>query len=412
MTDTTTRNTSDPATCAETVSAFLSRVAEIESDLHSFRQINEEQLHREAAVLDTIPAEQRGPLHGQLVAVKEVFDVAGYTCGWGTAIHASHKPETDSVAVQMLRTAGAMIAGITVSTEYAMSAVGPTVNPFDKMRSPGASSQGSAAAVGSGLVDMALGSQTIGSIIRPASYCGCIGFKPTWGAIDVGGSMPLSTLLDHVGFFAANPADASVLLEILAPDLTPSDSPPTKATVLTPWYDAPRSSEMMAAVDSAASKLADQGMDVQTKSIPSWIAESETGALDLILAHGMAQYHGNDFDSHADRMTDRIKDYILRGRGIDDHAYESALAVRTKMIDEVHALLDGGIAIMPSAADVAPLSKDGTGSRDPQRLWTLVGFPATSAPTTALNDLPLGVQIIAPQGRDHDTIQIAQTLLS
>lgn len=407
-----TCNTSGRATCAEAVSAFLTRVAEIEPNLHSFRQINEEQLYREAAVLDALPAEQRGPLHGQLVAVKEVFDVAGYTCGWGTAIHASRKPETDSVAVQMLRADGAMIAGITVSTEYAMSAVGPTVNPFDKMRSPGASSQGSAAAVGGGLVDMALGSQTIGSIIRPASYCGCIGFKPTWGAINVGGSMPLSTLLDHVGFFTTNPTDASALLKILAPDLILSDSPPTKATVLTPWYDAPTSSEMMAAVDSAASKLADQGVDVQTKSMPGWIAKSETETLDLILAHGMAQHHGNDFDLHADSMTDRIKDYILRGRGIDDRAYENALAERKKMIDEIHELLDGGIAIMPSATDVAPLSVDGTGPRDPQRLWTLVGLPVTSAPTAISNGLPLGVQIIAPQGRDHDTIQIAQALLS
>lgn len=406
------RNASGRATCAEAVSAFLARIAEIEPGLHSFRQIDDEQLYRDAATLDALLPEQRGPLHGQLLAVKEVFDVAGYTCGWGTAIHASRQPQVDSVAVQLLRSAGAIIAGITVSTEYAMSAVGPTVNPFDKMRSPGASSQGSAAAVGAGLVDMALGSQTIGSIIRPASYCGCIGFKPTWGAIDVDGSMPLSTLLDHVGFFAADPDQASALLKLLAPDLDSAIADPTKMTVLAPWYAAPTSPEMAAAVDAATATLASQGLNIQSKQIPDWIAKSETETLDTILAYGMAQHHGDDFDTHADHMTDRIKDYILRGRDVDLVAYEKALATREDMIEELQELLDGGVAIMPSASDVAPLSVDGTGPRDPQRLWTLAGFPAASVPTATANGLPLGIQIIAPPSHDHNTIQVARTLLT
>jgi len=387
------------------------RVAKIEPTLHSFRQINEAQLYQDAAALDALSADQRGPLHGQLVAVKEVFDVAGYTCGWGTSIHASRQPQVDSHAVEVLRAAGAIIAGITVSTEYAMSAVGPTVNPFDPTRSPGASSQGSAAAVGAGLVDMALGSQTIGSIIRPASYCGCIGFKPTWDAIDVRGSMPLSTLLDHVGFFASDPGHASTLLKLLAPDLRTAQTNPTKATILPPWYDAPTSPEMTAAVDAAAAKLANHGMDVQTKPMPDWIAQAETEILDTILAYGMAQHHGTDFDTHADHMTARIKDYILRGREIDLGVYEKALTARQDMIDELQKLLNGGLAIMPSASGVAPLSVDGTGPRDPQRLWTLVGFPSASIPTTTSNGLPLGVQVIAPPSHDHETIKIADILL-
>lgn len=405
-------NAASDATCVEVVSAFLERVAKTEPNLHSFRQINAEVLYREAAALDALPADQRGPLHGELVAIKEVLDVAGYTCGWGTEIHASRQPKRDSFAVQILRSAGAIIAGITVSTEYAMSAVGPTVNPFDPTRSPGASSQGSAAAVGSGLVDMSLGSQTIGSIIRPASYCGCIGFKPTWGAIDVRGCMPLSTLLDHVGFFAADPDRALALLKLLAPDLSLSQTGPKKVTVLAPWYDAPTSPEMTAAVDAAIAVLANQGMDIQSKSMPGWIVDTEVEILDTILAYGMAQYHGDDFDTHADHMTGRIKDYILRGRDIDLGMYEKALAKREDMIDELQTSLDGGVAIMPSASGVATLSVDGTGPRDPQRLWTLVGFPAASIPTATSNGLPLGIQAIALPSRDHDIIKIARALLT
>ena len=403
--------TSDHLTCADIVAAFLARVSEIEPHLHSFRQIEEGHLYQDAARLDALPENQRGLLHGQLIAVKEVFDVAGYTCGWGTAIHAGRQPQDDSTAVQILRSAGAIIAGITVSTEYAMSAVGPTVNPFDKTRSPGASSQGSAAAVGAGLVDLALGSQTIGSIIRPASYCGCIGFKPTWGAIDVHGSMPLSSLLDHIGFFTSSTAQASLLLKLLAPDLKPTKSQLTKITVLEPWYKASTSIEMTAAVSTVATTLTNQGIEVVRGQIPDWISESETEVLDTILAYGMAQHHGDDFDTHADHMTDRIKDYISRGRDINVDTYEKALVSRERMITELQELLDGSAAIMPSACDVAPLSIDGTGSRDPQRLWTLVGFPAISVPTATANNLPLGVQVIAPPTHDYLTLQVADILL-
>ena len=144
--------------CIDAVEAFLDKAADIEPTLHAFTSIDANRLRREAATLDSLPASARGPLHGVLVAVKEVYDVAGYECGWGTPIHAGRIPKDDCSAVSKLRSAGALIAGITVSTEYAMSRTGPTVNPFDATRTPGASSQGSAAAVGAGLVPAALGS--------------------------------------------------------------------------------------------------------------------------------------------------------------------------------------------------------------------------------------------------------------
>lgn len=400
-------------TSAESVAGFLERVAKIETVLNSFRQIDEATLYRDAEILDAVPLEERGPLHGMLVAVKEVYDVAGYRCEWGTPIHNDRQPEKDGSAITALREAGAIIAGITVSTEYAMSAVGPTVNPFDPTRSPGASSQGSAAAVGAGLVDMALGSQTIGSIIRPASYCGCIGMKPTWGAIDVAGSMPLSSILDHVGFMCARPEQGSLLLSVLAPQLTNNLTAQTKrVAMIEPWYEDSTNPDILSATKDALVNLKGLGFEIQTKRIPDWIVKTEAEVLDLLLAHDMAQNHGVDFDNHADKMTDRIRDYITRGRKITETAYQAALDVRLRMIDELETLLEGTFALMPATTETAPLLAEGTGQRAPQRLWTLVGFPAVSVPIAVQGGLPFGLQIVAPSGQDYDLLNVATKLFS
>lgn len=398
--------------CAQTVAAFLDRVAKIEPVLNSFRQIDEATLYRDAARLDAVPLEERGLLHGMLVAVKEVYDVAGYRCEWGTAIHAGRQPVKDGSAIDALHKAGAIIAGITVSTEYAMSAVGPTVNPFDPKRSPGASSQGSAAAVGSGLVDMALGSQTIGSIIRPASYCGCIGMKPTWDAIDVAGSMPLSPILDHVGFMCAWPEQGSLLLSVLAPQLKNKPMRELQQiTMIEPWYEGTVNPDISSAIKDTVANLRSLGHEIQTQRIPEWIAKTEAEVLDVLLAYDMAKHHGVDFDKHADKMTDRIKDYISRGRKISEIAYQDALDARGRMVGELEVLLNRTVGLMPSTTDVAPLLEEGTGQREPQRLWTLAGFPAMSVPIGVKNGLPLGVQIVAPYGQDYDLLDIAKILL-
>ena len=400
------------ASCADTVTAFLEKVRTIESKLHGFRQIDPERLYADAAQLDNLAEDARGPLHGQLIAVKEVFDVAGYRCGWGTPIHDDRNPETDASAVKLLRAAGAIIAGITVSTEYAMATVGPTVNPFNRNCTPGASSQGSAAVVGAGLVDMALGSQTIGSVIRPASYCGCIGFKPSWGYVDVRGAMPLSPFLDHVGFLASTVDQAKVLLQLLAPSLPASTlNEPKKILHLEPWYDDEISSDMQESLMQSINVLSKAGYKVLKTTIPPWIAEAEEQVLDTLLAYDMARHHSGDFNAHGDMMSERIRDYITRGQGISDEAYMSALSLREMMIAELRALFDGQPVLSPSAIGHAPLKIKGTGSRAPQRLWTLVGFPAISVPFGSVDGMPLGIQICASPQEDYNLLLVAKHLM-
>jgi Asp-tRNA(Asn)/Glu-tRNA(Gln) amidotransferase A subunit family amidase len=396
-------------TCTDAVESFLEAVAERDADLRAFVQIDSTRLRSEAAMHDAIPQDARGPLHGRLVAVKEVFDVAGYTCAWGTPIHRDRVPKTDAAAVHLLRDAGAIIAGITVSSEYAMSRVGPTVNPWDPARTPGASSQGSAAAVGAGLVPLALGSQTIGSVIRPAAYCGCVGVKPTWGVIDVTGCMPLAAPIDHVGYLVSNTDLARTVLALLAPGLDASVRP-DRVIAIQPWYDAETDTHVIAAVASAMAVLGATGLPVEQAELPAWIMQTEAQVLDTILARGMAQNHATDFDRAGDRMTERIRDYIVRGRALPEAAYAAALRDRERIADSLDELLGDGIALIPAATGIAPLLLDGTGSRAPQRLWTLAGCPATTVPFGFAAGMPLGVQIVAARGHDHAVLAAAAQL--
>lgn len=410
MTDARRRAAATTVTAA--AERFLAMSARIEPRLHAFRQIDGDRLMAEAAESDRLPAAARGPLHGLLLGVKEVFDVAGYECAWGTPIQAGRIPAADAAAVARVKAAGALVAGITVSTEYAMSRPGPTANPHDPARTPGASSQGSAAAVGAGLVPAALGSQTIGSIIRPAAYCGCLGMKPTWGAIDGSGNMPLSEPLDHVGFLAADAALAGLLLGVLAGDaVEPAGPPPEAVALLRPWYPDAMDPAVLQALAAAAIVLRGQGIEVVETQLPEGIAAGEAETLDTLLAFDMARHHGGDLDRADGRMSDRVADYIRRGRKIAPASYAAALARRREFAEALDAWAGAGAVLMPATTGLAPLKSEGTGSRVPQRLWTLVGLPAVSVPVARMRGLPLGLQVVARRGADRRALAVAGMLM-
>jgi Asp-tRNA(Asn)/Glu-tRNA(Gln) amidotransferase A subunit family amidase len=183
----------------ELTAACLDRIHLMEPVVRAFVDLNSERALDESRDRDRQGAENRGILHGVPVAIKEIYDVAGFESTWGTPIHAGHRPTTDSDVARRLREAGAVVVGTTVSTEYAAAAAGPTTNPSDPSRTPGGSSSGSTAAVAASMVPIAMGSQTVGSIIRPTVYCGVFGLKPSRGAISSRGAMPLAQYLDHPG---------------------------------------------------------------------------------------------------------------------------------------------------------------------------------------------------------------------
>lgn len=410
MTDT---HSSSTQICTNVAKKFLEKARNTEPTLQAFRHIDANRLLTEAAELDANRNLKNGSMYGFLFGVKEVYDVAGYECSWGTPIHSGRKPTTDSAAVKKLREMGSLVAGITVSTEYAMGRTGPTVNPHNATCSPGASSQGSAAAVGAGLVSAALGSQTIGSIIRPASYCGCIGIKPTWNLIDVSGSMKLSEPIDHGGVLAADPAAATAILSVLAPNVTQTKTVTVPSIkVIEPWYEETHSTAMMDAVKNAASTLRQQGYPVTHIKIPTDVAKIEAITLDTILAYGMSRHYKKDLDNEPDKMSSRIIDYIERGFNVEESAYLEALNSQNYITKTLNELIGDSVALMPAALGIAPSLKDGTGSRAPQRLWTLAGLPSMTVPFGKDKNMPLGVQLIAGVGLDNSAFKILQTLFN
>jgi len=399
--------------CVLNVKNFIKRSGELEPSLHAFTSINSSQILNEAEELDKLKPSQRGALHGLLVAVKEVYDVAGYNCGWGTPIHNKRVPQRDAAMVSQLRAAGAIIAGITVSTEYAISTTGPTTNPHDQERTPGASSQGSAAAVAAGLVPAALGSQTIGSVIRPAAYCGCLGFKPSWGLFDVSGSMSLSKSIDHAGLFTRDIKTMLELANILQPkyDWLENYSLKSKAIMIEPWYEEKTDSSVINTLNEVEKKLRHLNFTVDKITLPSEIVKHEEELVTTLLTAGMAHNHIGDFNQAKDQMSKRVCEFITAGIKVSKEKYESALNEQKHIATMLDKMFSDTVFITASTTGIAPLKQHGTGSRAPQRLWTLGGLPTLTIPYSTDKGLPVGVQIGASRGADQATFAMAQMLM-
>lgn len=403
-------------TAEEVVRDCIRRIEDREPQVRAFVHFDPEGALAQARALDALAPGRRGPLHAMPIAIKEVFDVKGLKCAWGTSIHADRVPETDAWVVAALREAGAVIMGTTVSTEYALATAGPTRNPWDSSRTPGASSSGPAAAVGAGMVPVALGSQTIGSIIRPAAYCGIFGFKPSWGAIDVAGSMALSEPLDHVGILTSDFRDLLSIFSVLrrrseADSVSEyHENGSIKIHLLTDIGEEALSPTALAAVDRAVDVFKSQGCEVSQVTLDAEFADSDA-ILKTILCHDMARHHGGDRDRAGDRMSERVRAMIDRGRGIDEAEYrrarEHAAALATRLEEIIGP---ESVILTGSTIDVAPFLTQGTGSRAPQLLWTLVGMPAITVPCDMADGLPIGVQLAGVRGNDDLVLLTAERL--
>ena len=347
-----------------------------------------------------------GPLHGVPVGVKDIFDTHDLPTEWGSPLCAGRRPAVDSETVRRLRSAGAVILGKTVTTEFANWRPGPTRNPLDPNRTPGGSSSGSAAAVCDHMVPMAIGSQTGGSTIRPASFCGVVGFKPTIGLVSLEGVMPLAASLDHVGLFSRTVGDIGLLASVLYDNgVEATGSTPTVEARLafspTPFWmcadpDARRRLEAFA-----------EATGLPRIDLPTGF-EDALDVLDVIycreVALGFAELHRRV----ADQMGDRFLADIQRGQRITEHEYEQAVARRTELtvlVDEVFEHHDA--LVVPAAPGVAG-SLETTGDAVFNSGWTLCGNPAVCLPLlTGESGLPLGVQLIGRRGRDADLLAIA-----
>ena len=392
--------------CAEAVATHESEIgafAALELDA-ARRRVEQQQL----ALL---------PLRGLPVGIKDIFDTADLPTAYGSAIYAGHRPKADAAMVMLIRRAGGLVLGKTVTTEFASLEPAGTRNPRNPAHTPGGSSSGSAAAVAAGMVPLALGSQTGGSVIRPAAFCGVAGFKPSYRLLPTVGMKCFSWSLDTVGLFGASVPDvafaaATMSGRDLRVDGRPPQAAPVVALVRTPfWQDA--SAAMQKAVERAARAAERSGARVKDMELPPIFA-------DAVRAHRIVQGYeairalAFEYDFHRDRMGPVLRAQLDDAATIDADTYDNARRItrraRRALID---LLPDGEVMLTPSAPGAAPKGLGSTGEPTFNRLWTLLGTPCVNVPGLSDADgLPLGVQVVARFGRDRFALSAAAWLES
>ena len=414
----------------ELVEACLQTVAEREPTVHAWAHIDADHALAQAKAADEVRAagEPCGLLHGVPVGLKDIFDTADMPTEFGTPIYDGRMPERDSAAAERLREAGAVILGKTVTAELATFTPGPTANPHDPKRTPGGSSSGSAAAVAANMVPLALGSQTVGSTIRPAAFCGVFGYKPSYGRISRRGMLPLSNTFDTVGLFARSLPDIALLLDAL--DRYDGDDPAMRLQAPLRLSDtmteAPPVPPTLAFVKTAAWEKADAatvagfeelvealGDSCDTVELPEPFA-AVADLHNTVLTAEMAKSVGSLCDEPGEHPSARFRQMVEDGRKVRAADYLAALENRDVLNAGLNEVFDRYDAIItPAAPGEAPEGLGATGDPAFCTLWTFCGVPALSLPLlVGEHGLPVGVQIVGQRGHDRRLMRNAAWLMS
>jgi Asp-tRNA(Asn)/Glu-tRNA(Gln) amidotransferase A subunit family amidase len=416
-------------TSQELVGACLEVVRALEPKVQAWAFLDEEHALAQARAADERKAlgEPIGPLHGVPVGLKDIFDTADMPTENGTVLHKGRTPRDDAAVVARLRAAGAVILGKTVTTECAYYAPGKTRNPHNPEHTPGGSSSGSAAAVAAGMVPLALGSQTNGSVIRPASFCGVYGYKPTHGLIPRTGVLQLSRTLDHVGLFSRNVDDLALLAEELTgyhegdPDTRARARipfrevsaeeppiPPQLAFIKTPHWertDADTKEAFAELVETLGARV--EEVELGPSAADGWSWQK------TIMETEMAASFEREWLTGKDKLSEQLRSLIERGREIKARDYLRALrsiAPAVAALDELFMERYDAI-LTPAAAGTAPKGLGSTGDPSFCTLWTLLGMPAVSVPLMqGANGLPLGVQLVGRKNFDARLMRTARWL--
>ena len=411
----------------ELVEDCLQRVQEADGAIEAWAFLDPDHARRRARAADEYRMIGRtvGPLHGVPVGIKDIFDTSDYPTEFGSALWKGRTPRDDAAAVARLRAAGAVIMGKTVTTEYAYFHPGKTRNPHDSSRTPGGSSSGSAAAVAAGMVPAAIGSQTNGSVIRPASFCGVVGFKPTHGLIPRTGAMLLSRTLDHVGVFARSIADAALMADVLAgydvedPDTRPIASPQLAVTAAGEPPLPPRFAFVKGPVWRAAEPYLDEAFGELVATLGEGVQPVELGgaferAIEFhgtVMAVEMAHNFRRDLARGGDVLSAQLRDLLERGGKVTALAYleaTSAIETYNRLLDDIFNEYDA--ILTASAPGEAPVGM-ATGNPVFCSTWTYLGTPAVSLPLLqGPNGLPIGVQLIGRRGNDARLLRTARWL--
>ena len=377
------------------VAACLERIGAREREVHAWAFLDRDYALAQARALDKGP--RRGVLHGVPFGIKDAIDTAGLPTEYNSPIYRGHRPKADAACVVALQQAGAVILGKTVTTEFANNHPSQTLNPHNRAYSPGGSSSGSAAAVGDCMVPAALGTQTGGSVIRPAAYCGVAALKPSFGSINRAGLKMVSESLDTIGIFAREVEDLALALHALCgramPDLD-SFSKPRIGLCRTPrWALADAATQ--ANLESAASALAKAGAQVKPFELPPG-ADELFDKHRVIMGYETARALAWEYTTHPAQVSATLKPRLEEGWKVTRPAYDAMRAVaercRRGLAQDLHNV---DFLLTPSAPGEAPASLASTGDPVFNRAWTLLGVPCVTLPHgRGPQGLPLAVQLV------------------
>jgi len=412
----------------ELVRACLDRIDAVDGEVQAWACLDRDHAVAQAREADRVRQAGRplGPLHGVPVGIKDIFDTADMPTEDGSVLHAGRTPGADATAVARLRESGAIILGKTVTTEFATYSPGKTRNPHDAQRTPGGSSSGSAAAVAAGMVPLAVGTQTNGSVIRPAAYCGVYGFKPSHGLISRHRVLRLSAFLDHVGTFARSVEDLALVTEPMTghdprdPDTRPAARPGLSEVAAQAPPMPPRLAYVKSPVWDQADTDVQDGFDEITRALGDRIDEvTLPPAFDdvvewhrIVMEADVALNLARDYRRGRESMSRQLQEFIARG--LEHTAVPYNLAIRQRqslrgIIDEL--MLDFDAIITPAVTGEAPLGLDSTGDPIFCTLWSFSGVPSVSVPVLrGSNDMPIGVQLVGAFGDDARLLRTARWL--
>jgi len=395
-------------TAEQMARACLARIEEREAAVGAWIHLDADAVLAHARQLDAGPV--RGSLHGLPLGVKDLIDTADMPTAYGSLVYDGHRPRTDAACVALARAAGALVLGKTVTTEFAWFHPGKTANPHDPAHTPGGSSSGSAAAVADFMVPLAFGTQTAGSIVRPASYCGIVGYKPTHGTLPRAGIKPLSDSLDTLGALARSVADAALLVSALCGrELLPRPlaQAPRIGLCRTYEWDAALP-ETVAALETSGATLARAGATVSEIVLPQAFAGVRQAQIDIMNYEICAALAGERLQHYAG-LSDKLKQLLEIAAQCDAARYDAArslVATCRGRMDEAFSGVD--VLLAPSAPGEAPAGLAATGDPVFCRTWTVLHVPAINLPcASGPHGLSVGVQIVGRRGDDARALAVA-----
>lgn len=396
-----------PISACERLASACERIAATEDDLRAWAYLDESGARDALEHLDP-----NAPLAGAILGVKDIFDVAGMPTRCGIAELPDRSSGADATAVARLRDAGAIVLGKTHTTPFAWLDPAPTRNPYDRDRTPGGSSAGSAAAVAAGHCTIALGSQTVASTLRPASFCGIVGFKPSFGRIPTAGITPLAPSLDHVGIFARTISEVRATTRVLDPSPERVGTARTMPVFLVDERanDPAAEAGARAALARAVAALRAMGATVHSASLPDAVRRGSE-LVSTLLGYESFAVHGELWRSLGAALPSHLRDLVTNGSAISRTVYEDALAERESLRPAIAACFaDGSILVTLCALGEAP-DRASTGDGRYIRPWTFFGVPSIAIPVSSgPSGLPIGVQLVAEFGHDAELLDAAAFL--